>query len=245
MSDRPRAFTLIELLVVISIISLLIAILLPALSRARVSAQAVQSTINARQIMFALHLYADDSKGFLPLARGGGNFDRWTNALLKPGYLSSNTVLWSPGRARYSQNLQYTGYGANTRGGMPWDNGQASGTFATGAHWNLNLNGSTPQPKLEKLALLTEVFHITHFVAGNHDGYWDAWPSDTIAAFTYDGRLVRAYADGHATSGPSLELGWRATNARSGEWVTTHYSTGVLSTNLIGEPWYDQRANTW
>lgn len=48
-----RGFTLIELLVVISIISLLIALLLPSLSAARDSSRAVVCRSNMRQLVLA------------------------------------------------------------------------------------------------------------------------------------------------------------------------------------------------
>jgi prepilin-type N-terminal cleavage/methylation domain-containing protein len=60
---RKKAFTLIELLVVISIIALLIAILMPALNRAREQAKAVQCMSNIRQMATAMALYAEDHDG--------------------------------------------------------------------------------------------------------------------------------------------------------------------------------------
>ena len=69
-----RAFTLIELFVVISIIALLIAILLPALSRSKESARRIQCGSNQRQVIIAATAYATEGKGMLPeLKRYDGN----------------------------------------------------------------------------------------------------------------------------------------------------------------------------
>jgi prepilin-type N-terminal cleavage/methylation domain-containing protein/prepilin-type processing-associated H-X9-DG protein len=60
------AFTLIELLVVIGIISILTSMLLPAVSRAKGSAQRIACVNYERQLALALHMYADDSGGYFP-----------------------------------------------------------------------------------------------------------------------------------------------------------------------------------
>jgi prepilin-type N-terminal cleavage/methylation domain-containing protein/prepilin-type processing-associated H-X9-DG protein len=61
-----KGFTLIELLVVIAIIAILAALLLPALTKAKVQAQGAKCMSNQKQLALAWKMYVDDNQGKFP-----------------------------------------------------------------------------------------------------------------------------------------------------------------------------------
>ena len=87
----PKAFTLIELLVVISIIALLIAILLPALGRAKELANRSVCAANIRSIAQSMIIYAQANRTRFPCTPGpyGGQIRLGSGQPAGPWYSSS------------------------------------------------------------------------------------------------------------------------------------------------------------
>ncbi len=127
--NEKKIFTLIELLVVIAIIAILAAMLLPALSSARQTAQSIRCTSQLKQIATAYFLYATDNDDFCPrvqvnnagnvmwyyLARylgdstanvGPGTYKVWYCPSEQPGKITLH-------HADTNTILLYSGYGLN------------------------------------------------------------------------------------------------------------------------------------
>ena len=103
-----RFFTLIELLIVIAIITILAAMLLPAVNRARDTAHAVKCLSNLKQIATASILYADASKGFyMPLRyKNSAVGTMWTN---NPLFLRNLGVKHAPPMSGPNGQVAVTG----------------------------------------------------------------------------------------------------------------------------------------
>ena len=64
--DNEKLFTLIELMVVVSIIVILISVLMPAINKAKGTAQKIQCVNKMKQIGVQIFMYCDDFNGVLP-----------------------------------------------------------------------------------------------------------------------------------------------------------------------------------
>lgn len=98
------------MIALIPVLAILAALLLPALAKAKVQAQSMQTMNNVRQLTLAVHLYAEDAKGVFP---GATN---WCDAL-KPYTGGNSTVFHRPeDRSAGPQNTSSYGFNARLAG---------------------------------------------------------------------------------------------------------------------------------
>jgi prepilin-type N-terminal cleavage/methylation domain-containing protein len=95
---RRAGFTLIELLVAISVIALMIAILLPALTKAREAAVRTKCLSGSRQVTVAALSYAASSREYVPTSSAWGSY---TETLAVGGYTAGRDLFTKTGGCPY------------------------------------------------------------------------------------------------------------------------------------------------
>lgn len=162
-------FTLIELLVVVAIISLLVAILLPSLSRARNLAKGTVCLSNMRQLSYATVMYRDENQAYPPFRWPSGgtpnefgrNRPRWHWAfsdLLAPP-IDERSMAADPGTltltSKYYNDPGLTGeFATDIRNGAYGYNYQYLGNSRTNGGDFINFPVGTGNIKTEALTIV-------------------------------------------------------------------------------------------
>ncbi len=154
-------FTLIELLVVIAIIAILAAMLLPGLSNAKKQAQSTYCKNNLRQMGIALHMYADDTKGYPYYFSPETGLPHWQDKLRPYWQINrTNAAFNCPGYKGLISNVQgvtgwWGSYAYNALGvaGPADDQNNATDNMGLSSIGVYSYSPPPPSPRLESQVL--------------------------------------------------------------------------------------------
>lgn len=236
-NHRSRsAFSLMEMLVVIALITLLIAILLPSLGKAKERGRASVCLSNLRQHMLAMQMYCDENSGFFPGAHTSGAAPEhvmiWMPRIRK--YANDHEAVFNCPSANSSYYWKETfGSGLPARYGYKQDEvriGNGVGRFTYGYNdWGVNEftyphhglgnhidMGGNPGYEWGEVRADSVVSHSSMIALGDStpDGIWDAVidPNDRPNIVSerpsdrHDGGSNIAFVDMHASFFQQEEL---------------------------------------
>ncbi|MCK4752620.1 MAG: type II secretion system protein [Planctomycetes bacterium] len=206
--QKRDGFTLVEILVVISIISLLMGILLPALGRVRRQAKDVVCRSNLKQWATILSMYAYDNDGYFLRGYTGDDstvrHDQWMKVLW-PYYSKEPTIRCCP-MAKKVANPPGSGLGSSGGKSLAW------GIFVEDTIWwsegdygSYGINGwvHNPPSKIDDVQGHQAANFWRHLdVKGTSNiplfldcGWVDGWPEDTDSPPELDESRVIPYAE--------------------------------------------------
>jgi len=158
---RKKAFTLVEVLVVVSVTSLLVAVLMPVLGRARQQGKAVLCLSNLHQMTVAAQLYAANNDEHYPIAYANVRLDSARLTSMECCWDFATTKDWStvPPAVKVEPGLLWRGSGFMEIQQCPGFRGPSntSNDPYTGYNYNTSYIGRGAGESIKRPARTTEV----------------------------------------------------------------------------------------
>ena len=202
---RQQNFTLVELLVVIAIITILVAMLMPALNKARETAKGIACTSNLKQIGMAIANYTNDFNACLPSSPWGGwDYPLYPPGVYNPTYLPGTTpskfrLVKCPSDNIVRDKVDYNGAALTVPGtprsyqsnGYLWDTSASakSSGFTVGRYLNCKLPPSNAISLAERW----------HQIAVARGGNLSVMYSSSTSFFAHSNKCSYLFVDQHVS----------------------------------------------